>query len=148
MHDARHDARSVPEERVGHDRRWWAPGVDRALEDRALKRALERARGREARPASAWSVEELRSGLVVAPDGAIERLGAPGIPLGDVEVSEALARYSLLNRDLADRLRRAGLTQAELREGLAPALGYWQQLERLRRYHVEMVGAEEAGARC
>ncbi|HEU4697648.1 MAG TPA: hypothetical protein VFS40_00555 [Gemmatimonadales bacterium] len=137
------DAEQVPVRPKVREWSWWAPQVDRALEDRALKRALERARGRDASPpASAWSVEELRSGLVVAPDGTIERLGVPGVPLDEREVAEALERYAALNRVLAERLQRAGLAEADIRRGLVPAETYRLQVDELRRYHAAMVGAE------
>jgi len=126
----------LPEPTAG----WWAPSVDRALEDRALKRALDRARGMPERPAAAWALEELRAELAVAPDGQLERPGLPGAPLGDSEVSEALARYAALNHALAERLRRAGLGEPQVRRGLAPAADYSRQLEAIRRYHRDMVG--------
>jgi hypothetical protein len=119
---------------------WWTPSVDRALEDRALKRALERARGAPERPSAAWALEELRADLAVAPDGQLERPGLPGTPLGDAEVAEALARYAALNQALADRLRRAGLGEPQVRRGLAPAADYARQLEAIRGYHREMLG--------
>jgi hypothetical protein len=76
----------------------------------------------------------------VGPDGAIERWGIPGVPMSDAEVREGLERYGTLNAFLARRLRSALLDDAAIRRGLSPALGYWRQLEALRRYHVEMAG--------
>lgn len=113
---------------------------ERGLEDWALKRALERARGSEERRGAAWNLEEMRSGLVVAPDGTLERWGRPGIPLGDDEVTEALAEYAARNTALAGRLRAALFSERAVRQGLAPALEYARQLQAIQRYHASLVG--------